>query len=167
MSATEDNLKEAFAGESQANQRYLAFSQQAEAEDLPNIARLFRAAAAAEGVHAGNHLRAMDGVGETRENLEAAREGEHEEVAEMYPPMLEEANEAGHEDAADSFHFALEVEKIHHNLYGKAMEALEAGEDIEPTLIFVCRNCGNTVEGAPPEECPICGAPQHWFMLIA
>lgn len=167
MAETQGNLEEAFAGESQANQRYLAFAKQAEADGLPMIARLFRAAAAAESVHAGNHLNAMEGVGETMDNLQAARAGEHEEVESMYPPMVEQARQQEEEDAAESFDFALQVEKIHHELYNKAIQRLQGGKDLPERLIFVCRNCGNTVEKAPPEECPICGAPHHWFMLIA
>jgi len=164
MAQTDDNLKAAFAGESQANQRYLSFAKKAEQDGYPNIARLFRAAAAAETVHAGNHFRVMLGIGETVDNLKAARAGEHDEIEDMYPGFVETAE--GNEDAEETFNLALQVEKIHRDLYGKAIERLEAGKDLPPKLMFVCRGCGNTVEGAPPETCPICGAPQHWFMLI-
>lgn len=166
MGSTQENLKHAFAGESQANQKYLAFATRADAENLPNIARLFRAAAAAESVHARNHLNAVEGVAETLENLKAAQSGEQEEVRDMYPPFVEQAREEGNDDARESFEYALEVEKIHHNLYSKAIDRLESGKDLPPKLMFVCRGCGNTEEGAPPQKCPVCGAPQHWFMLI-
>jgi len=166
MAQTDENLKAAFAGESQANQRYLSFAKKAEQDGYPNIGRLFRAAAAAETVHAGNHFRVMLGVGETLENLAVARAGEHDEIEDMYPGFIETAQKEGNEDAAETFGLALEVEKIHRGLYEKAIESLEKGKDLPSRLMFVCRGCGNTVEGAPPEECPICGAPQHWFMLI-
>jgi rubrerythrin len=166
MAQTDDNLKEAFAGESQANQRYLAFAKKAEQDSLPNIGKLFRSAAAAETVHAGNHLRVAMGIGETMKNLEAARAGENEEATSMYPSFVETAQKEGNDDAQETFNLALQVEKIHRGLYEKAIEALKKGKDLPPKLMFVCRGCGNTVEGAPPEKCPICGAPQHWFMLI-
>jgi len=166
MAQTDDNLKAAFAGESQANQRYLSFAKKAEQDGYPNIGKLFRAAAAAETVHAGNHFRVMLGVGETADNLKAARSGEHDEIEEMYPRFIETAKQEGNEDARETFDLALQVEKIHRDLYGKAIESLQKGKDLPPKLMFVCRGCGNTVEGAPPEKCPICGAPQHWFMLI-
>ena len=166
MAKTSDNLKEAFAGESQANQRYLSFARKAEQDALPNVAKLFRAAAAAETVHAGNHFRVMLGIGETLDNLQVAKAGEHDEIEDMYPGFVSAANNEGNEDAAETFGLALEVEKIHRGLYAKAIETLEKGKDLPKKLMFVCRGCGNTVEGAPPQECPICGAPQHWFMLI-
>jgi rubrerythrin len=166
MAQTDDNLKAAFAGESQANQRYLSFSKKAEQDGYPNIGKLFRAAAAAETVHAGNHFRVALGIGETLDNLQAAKAGEHDEIEDMYPGFIETANKEGNEDAAETFNLALQVERIHRDLYGKAAESLEKGKDLPTKLMFVCRGCGNTVAGAPPEECPICGAPQHWFMHI-
>ncbi len=167
MSDTQQNLAAAFAGESQANQKYLAFAKKAQADGFPMIARLFRAAAAAESVHAGNHFGVMDGVGETLANLNAARAGENEEVESMYPGFIDQARDEGKQDAEETFDYAFQVEKIHRDFYGEAITRLEEkGKDLRPTLMFVCRGCGNTVKGQPPEECPICGAPQHWFMFI-
>jgi rubrerythrin len=166
MAQTDENLKAAFAGESQANQRYLAFAKKAEQDGYPNIGKLFRAAAAAETVHAGNHFRVAQGIGETLDNLKTARAGENEEVESMYPGFIETAQQEGNDDAKETFNLALQVEKIHRGFYGKAAESLQKGKDLPPKLMFVCRGCGNTVEGAPPQKCPICGSPQHWFMLI-
>jgi rubrerythrin len=166
MAQTDDNLKAAFAGESQANQRYLSFAKKAEQDGFSNIGKLFRAAAAAETVHAGNHFRVMLGIGETLDNLRAARAGENDEIESMYPGFVETAQKEGNGDAAETFDLALQVERIHRELYGKAIKSLEKGKDLPTKLMFVCRGCGNTVEGAPPQECPICGSPQHWFMLI-
>ena len=166
MGKTDDNLQAAFAGESQANQRYLNFAKKAEQDGLPNIAHLFRSAAAAETVHAGNHFRVAQGIGETLDNLKTARAGENAEIESMYPDFVAQAQKEKKEDAVETFNLALQVEKLHRELYGKALKSLEAGKDLPTTLMFVCRGCGNTIEGAPPAKCPICGAPQHWFMLI-
>jgi rubrerythrin len=164
--ATKDNLQEAFAGESQANRKYLAFAKQADVEGFPQIARLFRAAAAAETVHAHAHLEVMDGVKGTAENLQAAIHGEGAEFQEMYPEFLAEAEKEGNQAAAISFSNALAVERIHHGLYSRALETLNGGNDMEPTPIYVCPVCGNTVEGEPTAECPICGTPRDQFMEV-
>ncbi len=166
MGNTEDNLAEAFSGESQANQRYLGFSKEAQQRGRTMIARLFRATAAAETVHAQNHLDAMEAVGETLANLETARAGEAHEFKSMYPDFLRAAREQGHGEGETTFDYAMQVEKIHHALYGKAIEALEGGADLPEQPIYVCRGCGNTVLGEPPEKCPVCGAPRSWFMTI-
>jgi len=163
---TLDNLKAAFAGESQANRKYLAFAKQAEDEGKPQIARLFRAAAEAETVHAHAHLRAMKGIGTTAQNVQAAIEGEHYEFVEMYPTFLEEARREGHHDAARSFEYALAVEQVHHRLYTKAAEALQKGQDLPAASIFVCPVCGNTEVGARPDRCDICGVPGSRFVEI-
>jgi rubrerythrin len=163
MTKTGDNLKEAFAGESQANRRYLAFAEKAEKEGFKQIAKLFRAAAGAETVHAMNHLKAMDGVKETKENLKEAISGETYEFTDMYPRMIKQAEEEGNERAKTSFTRANQVEKIHAELYKKALSSLEKGKDLEKKDIFVCQVCGNTVEGEPPEKCPICGFPKDQF----
>ena len=166
MAETPENLKEAFAGESQANQRYLAFAKEAETEGYPQIARLFRAAAAAETVHAHNHLRQMDGIGDTAENLEAAIAGEAGEFKSMYPAFIQEARAEGNKGAERTFDLALQVERIHHELYSSAAQKLKEGQDFPYANFFVCRGCGNTVVDEVPDKCPICGAPKSWFMWI-
>ena len=165
--ATMDNLKEAFAGESQANRMYLAFAKKAEEDGLPQVAKLFRAAAEAETVHAHAHLRVMGGIKSTTENLEAAIEGEGHEFKEMYPKFLALSQEEGMKPAEFSFRNALAVEEIHHGLYSKALEAVKDGSDLSATSIYVCPVCGNTVEGGVPETCPICNVPGSKFMEIA
>ncbi|MFC1589866.1 rubrerythrin family protein [Candidatus Omnitrophota bacterium] len=161
--ATIDNLKEAFAGESQANRKYLAFAKQAEVDGKPQIAKLFRAAAGAETVHAHAHLRAMNGVGKTPDNVKAAVEGEGHEFNVMYPEFIETAKKEGNQAALRSFQFAIAVEKIHHDLYSKAAEALSGGNDMAAAKIFVCPVCGNTVLDQAPDKCPICGVPGSKF----
>ena len=165
--ATQDNLQAAFAGESQANRKYLAFAAKAEAEGRPQIAKLFRAAAAAETVHAHAHLRAMKGVGDTKQNLQAAIEGERYEFTEMYPAFIKEAETEGNKAALTSFRNANAVEKTHHDLYGKALEALDAGKDLSPASIYVCDVCGHTTVGEAPDKCPVCGAVKSKFKEVA
>lgn len=164
--STMENLQEAFAGESQANRKYLAFAKKAEDEGKPGIARLFRAAAEAETVHAHAHLRVMDGIGDTTANLQQAIEGEGHEFKSMYPPFVEEAKAEGNQAAARSFDFAMAVEKIHHHLYSKAAEALSSGGDFAVKAIYVCPVCGNTEIDAAPGKCPICGVPGDRFVSI-
>ncbi len=164
--STIDNLKDAFAGESQANRKYLAFAQRADVEGFPQVARLFRAAAAAETVHAHSHLRAMEGVKDTVENLKAAIEGEGFEWKEMYPPYLAEAEEEGHKRAALSFGFALPVEKTHYDLYGGALKAVQGGGDLPAEDMHVCEICGHTVAGDPPDKCPVCKAKKERFFKV-
>ncbi len=165
--ATMDNLQEAFAGESQANRKYLAFAKKAEQDGLPQVAKLFRAAAEAETIHAHAHFRVMGGIKSTSENLEAAIEGEGFEFQQMYPKMLAEAQEEGNKPAEFSFKNALAVEEIHYGLYSKALEAVKAGSDMTATSIYVCPVCGNTVEGGAPDTCPICNVPGSKFIEIA
>ena len=165
--ATSENLQEAFAGESQANRTYLAFARKADADGRPQIARLFRAAAAAETVHAHAHLRVMGGVKTTADNLQAAIEGEGAEFKEMYPRFLAEAESEGNQAAVVSFKNALAVEEIHHGLYSEALSALEAGNDLPEAPMFVCGFCGNTVAGEAPDKCPVCGAPKARFAEVA
>jgi len=165
--ATMDNLQEAFAGESQANRKYLAFAKKADDDGLAQVAKLFRSAAEAETVHAHAHLRVMGGIKSTTENLEAAIEGEGHEFQSMYPKFLAEAQAEGMKPAEFSFKNALAVEEIHHGLYAKALEAVKAGGDLPATSIYVCPVCGNTVEGGVPDTCPICNVPGSKFMEIA
>jgi len=161
---SKNNLKEAFAGESQANRKYLAFAKKAEEEGHPQVAKLFRAAAEAETVHAHNHLRVLKGIRSTKENLQEAINGETHEFKQMYPEMMEKAKAEKDTEALQTFHFANEVEKIHAGLYSKALEHLGKNEVVD---YYVCPVCGNTVEKAPPEKCPICGAPGKRFIKIA
>lgn len=163
MSQTVKNLQDAFAGESQANRKYLAFAEKADREGYRQIARLFRAVAAAETVHAHSHLRALKGVGATAENLQAAIQGETFEFESMYPPMIEAANAEDNKQAALSFTYANEVEKIHAELYKKAAEKMG---DLDETEIHVCGVCGYTVEGDAPDECPLCKAKKKAFMKV-
>ena len=164
--ATMENLQAAFAGESQANRKYLAFAKKAEAEGKPQIAKLFRAAAEAETVHAHAHLRVMNGVGATETNVQAAIAGEGHEFNTMYPEFVAEAKREGNQAALKSFEFAMAVEKIHHDLYSSAAVALKAGKDLATASIFVCPVCGNTVLNGAPDKCPICGVPGNKFTEI-
>lgn len=164
--ATMDNLQAAFAGESQANRKYLAFAKKAEAEKLPQIAKLFRAAAEAETVHAHAHLRVMGGIQDTAKNLEAAISGEGHEFQSMYPGFVAEAEKEGNKGAITSFKNAMAVEKIHYDLYTAAKKSLSSGKDLAAQPVFVCAVCGNTVYGAAPDKCPVCGAPKQQFMEI-
>ncbi len=161
---TEGNLKEAFAGESQANRKYLAFAKKAEEEGYSQVAKLFRAAAEAETVHAHNHLRVLKGIRSTKENIQEAISGETHEFKSMYPGMMEVAKSENDDPAFQTFHFANEVEKIHAALYSTALEKLGKNETVD---YYVCPVCGNTVEKAPPDKCPICGAPGKNFKKIA
>ena len=161
--STSENLQEAFAGESQANRKYLAFAKKAEQDGFPQVAKLFRAAAEAETVHAHAHLRVMGGIKGTEDNLQAAMEGEGFEFQEMYPKFLAEAEAEDNKPAVFSFKHALAVEEIHHGLYSKALEAVKSGSDLPETKIFVCAVCGNTVEGSAPDKCPVCGASIEQF----
>jgi rubrerythrin len=165
MATTEENLKEAFAGESQANRKYLAFAQKAEQDGLPGVARLFRAAAEAETVHALAHLRQLKAVKSTAENLEEAKAGETHEYTEMYPPMVEAA-EAEKSPAATTFKFALAAEERHAGLYGEALEAVKAGRDVEADGVYLCPVCGNVVFGKPGAPCEICNTAAEKFVEI-
>ncbi len=167
MSKSLDNLKTAFAGESQANRRYLAFAKKADQEGFPQVAKLFRAAAAAETVHAHNHLRAMDGIKSTAENLDVAIAGENYEVVTMYPTMLAEALAEGDKRATRTFGDALEVEKIHEALYRKARDLVGKGKDAPETTYYVCPVCGFTHEGPFEGRCPVCNTPGEKFEKIA
>ena len=166
MSCTPDNLQEAFAGESQANRRYLFFADKAEAEGYAQVARLFRAAAEAETVHARNHLEVMGGIGTTESNLEEAVKGENYEFVSMYPKFIDHAKEDNEQRAVVSFTHANAVEKIHHDLYQQALDALKKGDNIKEEPYYVCQVCGNTVGSEAPDKCPICGAPKSKFKKV-
>jgi rubrerythrin len=160
---TEKNLQEAFAGESQANRKYLAFAQKADKEGFNQVAKLFRAAAAAETVHAHNHLRALAGIKSTGDNLQEAISGETHEFTNMYPQMIENAQTEGNRNAQMTFEYANAVEQIHAQLY---QNAFDKECNIEEVDYYVCEVCGNTVEGEPPDKCPICNASKNMFMKI-
>jgi len=162
-SKTLENLKEAFAGESQANRKYLAFAKKADEEGYGQAAKLFRAAADAETVHAHAHLAAMGGIGTTEENLKAAVGGETFEFKNMYPDMISQAAEEGEDEAQMSFMNANAVEQIHASLYQKYLDNISG---IAPADIFVCQVCGNTVEGQAPDVCPVCAAQKSKFKKI-
>lgn len=163
MASSEENLKEAFAGESQANRKYLAYAKKAEQEGFKQVSKLFRAIAEAETVHAHNHLRQMAGIKSTSTNLNQALEGEVYEFQQMYPRMIATARSEGNKDAEMTFTFANEVEKVHATLYQKALE--ELGKNTE-TDYYVCQVCGYTIEGEPGEKCPVCGASKASFKKI-
>ena len=166
MPTTTENLAVAFAGESQANRKYLAFARQAEKEGLPQIARLFRAAADAETLHALAHLQNMGGVGSTLENLKAAVAGETHEFTEMYPPMVQQAAAEGHR-ARHMLGFANAAEKVHAGLFAQALAALESGADLTRMDVYLCPVCGDLEFGELPERCPICGAPASKYQKVA
>lgn len=160
---TKTNLEAAFAGESQARMRYTIFADEAEKGGLPNVARLFRAIAFAEQVHATNHLRALGMIGDTAANLQAAIDGETFEVEEMYPAYKAVADLQEEKSATRSINYALEAEKVHAGMYQKARQAVLAGKDAQVADLYICEVCGWTVEGEAPERCPICGAKREKF----
>lgn len=160
---TKANLEAAFAGESQAHMKYLIFANEAEKEGFPQVARLFRAIAYAEQVHATNHLRALGGVGESPANLQVAIDGETFEVEEMYPAYKAVAELQEEKGAVRSTHYALEAEKVHAGMYQKARQAVLTGKDVEVGDIYICDVCGWTLEGEAPDRCPICGATRDKF----
>jgi rubrerythrin len=164
MSKTEQHLMDAFAGESQANRKYLAFAIKADAEGHPQAAKLFRAAAEAETVHAHAHLRVLKGIKSTAENLKVAIDGETHEFKSMYPEMIEDAKAEGEKAALRSFDYANQVEEIHAELYQKALDTLDNPEDVE--CYYVCSVCGYTCENEPPDECPVCKAKAKAFTRV-
>jgi rubrerythrin len=165
MGNTTENLKAAFAGESQANRTYLAFAKKADEDGHAQVAKLFRAAAAAETVHAHNHLRTLGSVKSTRDNLQAAIGGEHHEVVSMYPDFIKVAEAEGQKAALNTFKWAWEVEKTHEALYQKALAAL--GQEGESFDYYVCRVCGHTHERVAPDKCPVCNAPKTQFDRVS
>ncbi len=164
MSKTAEHLAEAFAGESQANRKYLAFAKKADEQGYPQVARMFRAAAEAETVHAHAHLRALKGVGDTADNLKAAVAGETHEFENMYPAMIADAEAEGEKEALRSFEFANAVEKVHAELYQKLLDNLDG--DLGDYPYYVCPVCGFTAEGEAPDRCPICNAKGERFIKI-
>ncbi|MFQ5772768.1 MAG: rubrerythrin family protein [bacterium] len=163
MGQTEQNLKDAFAGESQANRKYLAFAKKADQEGYPQVAKLFRAAAEGETVHAHSHLRTLKGIGSTADNLKEAIAGETHEFKTMYPAMIEDAKAEGQDAALRSFSYANDVEKVHAALYQGALENLD---DLAEADYWVCSVCGYTCENEVPDECPVCQAKKKVFFKV-
>ena len=162
-SKTQKDLLAAFAGESQANRKYLAFAKQADREGFKQVSKLFRAAAEAETVHAHNHLRTLGGIKSTVENLKEAISGEIHEFKEMYPAMIKDSKDEGHKAAERTLTFANEVEKVHAGLYQKALDNMDKLEEVD---YFVCSVCGYTCETEPPGNCPVCGAKSTAFFQV-
>jgi rubrerythrin len=165
MATTLNNLLAAFAGESQANRRYLFFAEKAEKEGFLQVAKLWRAIAEAETVHARNHLQIV-GVGTTKENLIQSIDGEGFEFRKMYPEFIEQAKADGNKRAQSSCEWAREVEKVHHKLYEDALKAVDSGAKMKESTYYVCQVCGMTVEGEAPDKCPVCGAPKARFTKV-
>jgi rubrerythrin len=164
--STADNLQAAFAGESQANRKYLAFAKKAEQDGFKQVAKLFRAAAEAETVHAHNHLRAMKGVGATVDNLKAAVAGEAHEFKSMYPEFVKVAEAEKNQQALVTFKGAMAVEQTHHKLYSEALKSVEGGKDLAAAPIYVCPVCGHTEVGGAPDRCPVCNVPKDKFVEV-
>jgi rubrerythrin len=163
---TEENVKAALAGESQAHIKYLAFSEKAAAEKLPNIARAFKANAYAEQVHAANYVKTLGALGSTKDNLDAAIGGESFEIEEMYPSYIAVAQAQGEKTAETFLNWALAAEKVHAGIYRTAWKAVDTGRDIAFNPIHVCSNCGFTMEGDAPDKCPVCGVPKNKFVTF-
>jgi rubrerythrin len=163
---TRKNLEEAFAGESKANRRYLAYARKAEQEGFPNIARLFRAIAESETIHAHNHLDVLGAVGSTKENLQEAWRGEKDEYNSMYPMFINQAERDENSQAMTTFFWAQEAEIVHADFYDKAFQALQESRDVNLQEMHICTVCGYTVEGEPPGECPICGKGKEMFKAV-
>ena len=163
---TRKNLEEAFAGESQANRKYLAFALKAEEEGYPNIARLFRSIAESETIHAHNHLNVMGTVGSTAENLQEAWQGEKDEYNSMYPMFIDQAERDANSQAKTTFFWAQEAENVHADFYDQASQAMKQGSDVDLQEMHICTVCGYTVEGEAPEKCPICGRGKEMFKAV-
>lgn len=166
MSRTTENLKTAFAGESQANRKYLLYAEKAATEGYPNVAKLFRAAADAETIHAFRHWKALGMVRDTMQNLEDALGGETYEVEEMYPPMLAQAQADQEISAQYAFKGAMEAEKIHMDLYSQALASVKNSKDIGDFTAYTCMVCGYTHTGTEIDKCPVCSAPWSKFREV-
>ncbi|MCF6308850.1 MAG: rubrerythrin family protein [Sulfurimonas sp.] len=165
MPTTQENLETAFSGESQAFQKYSAFADRAEKDGFANIAKLFRTTAEAEKIHASGHLKAMDKIDSTLDNLKAAIQGETYEFEDMYPPMYEQAKKDNHK-AKKMFGYAMEAEKVHAELYNKAFQAVKDGKDLDEINIYLCPICGHIELGTPLEKCPVCGAKASVYIQL-
>jgi rubrerythrin len=166
MSKTMDALQQAFAGESQANRRYLAFAKKAEEEGFPQIAKVFRVVAEAEAIHARDHLKLIGEVKSTTENVDIAIHGEAHEFKRMYPEMIETAQGENNSEAVKAFRYAKDVEEEHHSLFERALMYAREGKDVPMVDIYLCPVCGNPAEQSPPDKCKICGTAGSRFMKI-
>ena len=166
LSKTQENLQEAFAGESQANRMYLAFAKKADEDGFPQVAKLFRAAADSETVHALAHFKVMGNVKSTAENLKASVHGENYEHTSMYPGFVEQAKAEGNKEAMLSFNYAMQVEVLHEELYSQALEAVSGGSDLPAEDLHVCQHCGYVAQGEAPKRCPVCGRPHEIFQKV-
>lgn len=174
---TAENLKSAFAGESQAHMRYLAWGDKAKQDGFPVVETLFNAISYAESIHAKSHFRVLKdekgpadstsggafGIGTTSENLQLAAEGEHYEITEMYPAFIKDAEASNEKAAIRSMELALEAEKSHEDLYLKAKEYTDQGKDADFAGIYVCEVCGYASYGEQEDRCPICNAPKEKY----
>ena len=163
MSKTTQNLEEAFAGEAQAYFRYQGFADKAEKEGLQGAARLFRAVARAEMVHAMSHLKVLGKVKSTAENIESAIQGETHEFKDMYPPMVRDAVEENEMEARHSFEYAMAIEMVHAKLFKKALKDPGANPEAK---YFVCPVCGHTAMDQAPGKCPYCGVDEKKFISV-
>ena len=166
MGNTQENLQEAFAGESQANRTYLAFAKKADEDGFPQVAKLFRAAADSETVHALAHFKVMGNVKSTVDNLKASAHGENYEHTSMYPGFIEQAKAEANKEAQSSFYYAMQVEVLHEELYNKALKAVSGGSDLPGKDMHVCQFCGYVAEGEAPKRCPVCGRPAEMFKKV-
>lgn len=167
-SMTEEDLKAAFAGESQAHVKYMIFSEEAQKEGKPKLANVFKAIARAELIHAKNHLKALGGIKKSLENIEAAYSGENYEIEEMYPVFNAVAKFQSEKEAERSTHYALEAEKIHREIYKKAKELDASGNDFNGDTVYICPVCGHTHAGPEaPDKCPVCGCPKDKYIKFA
>ena len=167
-SMTEEDLKAAFAGESQAHVKYMVFSEEAQKEGKPKLANVFRAIAKAELIHAKNHLRALGGIKKSEENIAAAYNGENYEIEEMYPVFHEVAKFQNEKEAQRSTYYALEAEKIHREIYKKAKELDASGKDFDGETVYICPVCGHTHVGAEaPDKCPVCGCVKDKYIKFS
>lgn len=163
MSKTTENLKDAFAGESQAFNRYMAFAERADQEGYPGVAKLFRAAAKAEMYHALSHMKALGSVHGTMDNLQTAIDGETHEFKKMYPAMIQDAVADNEIEARHSLEYAMSIEMIHAKLFKKALQDPHANEE---SVYYICPVCGNTVMDQPPKKCPYCGVDAKDFVEV-
>jgi rubrerythrin len=163
---TEDNLREAFSGESAAYRRYMMYAEKADEDEYPQAAKLFRAVAMAEAIHARNHFNAIDGIGTTKDNLMAAVLAENEEIAGVYPYFIDDAEKERNARALRTFEWAIKVERVHHGLFQHALDAVKEKKPLEEKTYYVCQVCGNTVEDGAPDKCPVCGATKELFEMV-
>lgn len=163
---TKANLEAAFAGESQAHMKYLIYADQAEKDGFPNVARVFRANAYAEQVHATGHFKVLKKLGDTTANLQDGINGENFEVEEMYPAYMAVAELQDERGAVRSTKWAREAEKVHAEMYADAKKSVESLSDSDVQKVYVCSVCGWTGVGEHPDNCPLCNAKKEFFKIF-